>query len=130
MLGEPSADYTTSGAMIYPFKKMIGTQPADAGNQTILVPHLFGKKGGENPYWAKYDWNLALQDGADYTGQTYTGAYEFVDTVMYLTVNHEVAPAEQAYGMDNDCSDCHGSGQIDWPGLGWTNDPILGGRRP
>jgi octaheme c-type cytochrome (tetrathionate reductase family) len=122
-LGEPSADYNTVGAMIYPFKKMIGNQPADLNNNTVLVPHLFGSKGGPNPYWAKYDWNLALQDGAAYTGQTYSGAYQFVDTVMYLTVNHEVAPKEQAYGMDGACGDCHGGNQIDWTELGWTAEP-------
>ena len=38
VLSEPTADYTTEGAMIYPFKKMIGNQPADANNNTILVP--------------------------------------------------------------------------------------------
>ena len=122
-LGEPSADYTTAGAMIYPFKKMIGNQPADLNNNTVLVPHLFGPKGGPNPYWAKYDWNLALQDGAAYTGQTYSGEFQFVDTVMYLTVNHEVAPKEQAYGMDGACADCHGGNQIDWTELGWTDEP-------
>jgi octaheme c-type cytochrome (tetrathionate reductase family) len=127
VLGEPVADYTTPGAMIYPFKKMVGNQPADATNNTMLVPHLFGLKGGENPYWVKYDWNLALQDGALYTGQEYLGTYEFVDTVMYLTVNHEVAPKEQAYGMDGACGDCHGDGLIDWTELGWTADPALGG---
>ena len=26
------------------------------------------------------------------TGQTYDGNYEFVDTEMYLSINHEVAP--------------------------------------
>ena len=131
VLGEPSADYNTAGAKIYPFKKMIGNQPADANNNTILVPHLFGMKGGPNPYWVNYDWNLALQDGALYTGQTYSGAYQFVDTVMYLTVNHEVAPKEQAYGMDGACGDCHGDPRIDWTELGWTDDPILpGSTRP
>ena len=130
VLARPSADYTTPGARIYPFKKMIGNQPADANNNTMLVPHLFGGKGGANPYWAKYDWNLALADGAAYTGQTYTGAYEFVDTVMYLTVNHEVAPKEQALGMDSNCGDCHISGVIDWTELGWSDDPVLGGTRP
>jgi len=122
-LGEPTADYNTVGAKIYPFKKMIGNQPADANNNTVLVPHLFGPKGGPNPYWGNYDWNLALQDGALYTGQTYSGEFQFVDTVMYLTVNHEVAPKEQAYGMDGQCIDCHGSGQIDWTELGWTDEP-------
>ncbi len=130
VLGAPSADYTTPGAMIYPFKKMVGNQPADAGNQTMLVPHLFGMKGGPNPYWVQFDWDLSLTDGANYTGQTYTGAFEFVDTVMYLTVNHEVAPKEQALGMDAACGDCHSSGLIDWTGLGWSDDPVLGGTRP
>jgi octaheme c-type cytochrome (tetrathionate reductase family) len=130
VLGEPAADYTTEGAMIYPFKKMVGNQPADVTNSRMMVPHLFGLKGGENPYWVKYDWNLALQDGATYTGQPYSGSFDFVDTVMYLTVNHEVAPKEQAYGMDGACGDCHGDGLIDWTELGWTADPVGGGTRP
>ena len=130
VLGKPSADYTTAGAMIYPFKKMIGDQMADANNKTMLVPHLFGLKGGPNPYWVGYDLDLALQDGANYTGQTYSGEFEFVDTVMYLTVNHEIAPKEQALGMDRDCGDCHIAGAVDWTGLGWTGDPVLGGTRP
>ena len=130
VLGEPTADYMTPGAMIYPFKKMIGNQIADANNNTMLVPHLFGLKGGPDPYWAKYDWDLALRDGADYTGQTYSGEYEFVDTVMYLTVNHEIAPKEEALGMNNDCGSCHLGGQFDWSELGWTGDPASGGQRP
>jgi len=130
VLAKPSADFTTPGAMIYPFKKMVGNQVADAGNNTMLVPHLFGLKGGPNPFWGKFDWDLALTDGANYTGQTYTGAFEFVDTEMYLTVNHEIAPKEQALGMDSTCGDCHTEGQIDWTGLGWSDDPVLGGTRP
>ncbi len=117
--------------MIYPFKKMIGNQPADSNNQTILVPHLFGSKGGPNPYWAKYDWQLALEDGAAYTGQEFTGEFEFVDTYMFLTVNHEVAPKERAFGYESDCADCHFEGKINWQGLGWTDDPVLeGSTRP
>jgi len=125
VLGEPSADYNTAGAKIYPSKKMIGNQPADANNNTVLVPHLFGTKGGPNPYWGNWNWDLALQDGAAYTGQTYSGEFQFVDTVMYLTVNHEVAPKEQAYGYSgtSSCVDCHNNGQIDWTELGWTDEP-------
>ena len=128
----PVADYTDLDAMIYPFKKMIGNQVADANNNTMLVPHLFGMKGGPNPYWAKYDWDLALQDGAAYTGQTYSGAYEFVPTEMYLQVNHEVAPKEMAlgFGGGSGCSDCHDAGQVDWNALGWTDNPFNGGVQP
>lgn len=128
-LGGPAADYSNPDARIYPFKRLIGNQPADANNGTILVPHLFGLAGGPNPYWVAYDWDLALRDGAAITGQPYTGAFEFVDTVSYWAVNHEIAPAEMALG-NNGCDDCHGNGQIDWPGLGWSADPVEGGTRP
>jgi octaheme c-type cytochrome (tetrathionate reductase family) len=123
-LGGPAANYTTEGAMIYPFKKMVGNQPADANNNTILVPHLFGGKGGPNPFWKVFDWDLALQDGATYAGQTYTGEFEFVDTVMYLAVNHEIADGDMSLGKGL-CNDCHGEDQIDWNALGWTADPAF-----
>ena len=117
--------------MIYPFKKMVGNQVADVVEKRILVPHLFGPAGGPNPYWGKFDWDLALQDGAAFTNRPYTsGNWGFVDTEMYLTVNHEVAPKEDAWGMGGDCGDCHFSGQIDWVALGYDQDPVDGGTRP
>jgi len=131
-LAVPQGDYNDPNAMIYPFKLMVGDQPVDPVNKVVSVPHLFGLKGGPNPYWVKYDWNLALQDGADYTGQPYSGTYAFGKTEMLLTVNHEVAPAAQALGAGpapNSCIDCHGGSQIDWSALGWTNDPLNGGDR-
>ena len=48
---------------------------------------------------------------------------------MYLSVNHEVAPKEQAYGF-NGCEDCHTNNQIDWSELGYTGDPVDGGTCP
>ena len=122
-LGSPAADPDDPTATIYPFKKITGKQPADADNNTMLVPHLFGSAGGENPYWVKFDWDLALRDGADYTGQTYSGNYEFVETEMLLSVNHEVAPANMALGKGGACDDCHSAGLIDWSALGWSEDP-------
>ena len=94
-LGSPSADYTTPGAMIYPFKKMVGNQVADTVNQRMMVPHLFGSATGPNPYWGGFDWDLAIQDGANYTNQPYSGTYGFVDTFMFLKVDHEVAPRDE-----------------------------------
>lgn len=130
VLAMPVGDYTDGEAMIYPFKEMIGNQPADLADDQILVPHLFGGAGGPNAYWGNYDWNLALQDADAVTNQGYSGEYFFKDTVMYLSVNHEVAPKEQAWGMDGDCGDCHFDDQIDWLALGWTGDPTGGGTRP
>jgi hypothetical protein len=45
--GIDGADHNTTDVKIYPFKKMIGNQPADANN-TVLVPHLFSTKTGPN----------------------------------------------------------------------------------
>ncbi len=132
-LGSPTATYQDADAKIYPFKKMTGNQPADANNQTVLVPHLWGKVTGQNPYWGTYNWTLSLQDGAAYSPaynggvQVFTGQHEFVDTVMLLKVDHEVAPKEQALGRNNGCTDCHGGTTVDWQALGWTADPLLGG---
>jgi hypothetical protein len=132
VLARPAGDRTTPGAMIYPFKEMPGKQPADAVNNIILVPHLFPGSDGPNAYWKLFDWDLALQDGAAQTGQPYSGEFTFVETVMYLSVNHEVAPREQAYGFGGleGCADCHFNGQIDWIKLGCTGDPVSGGNCP
>ena len=131
-LAHPLGDYNDPNAMIYPFKLMIGNQAADPVTKTISVPHLFGMAGGPNPYWVKYDWNLALMDGAAYTGQDYSGEYSFIDTTMLLSVNHEIAPADQALGagvMPDSCLDCHQSGNVDFQALGWDADPLDGGER-
>ncbi len=129
-LAEPQGDHTDPEAMIYPFKRMIGNQPYDTDDNQILVPHLFGMAGGPNPFWVAYDWDLALRDADAITGQGYSGNFGFADTEMYLSVNHEIAPKEQALGYNGDCGDCHFSGEIDWQLLGWTDDPVNGGTRP
>jgi hypothetical protein len=153
-LGSPAATYKDADAMIYPFKKMTGNQPAgptaDPAVSTVLVPHLWGKVTGPNPFWRPagvttgfFNWDLSLIDGAAYSGsykaenqQVYTsGTYRFVDTVMLLKVDHEIPPAEQALGMNNRCADCHGKGPdgkdlVEWQALGWTGDPVSGGTRP
>jgi len=47
-----------------------------------------------------------------------------------LTVNHEIAPKEEALGINNSCDSCHFGDRIEWTELGWTGDPALGGTRP
>jgi len=127
-LASPTATYKTPGAMIYPFKKMTGNQPADKNTYTVLVPNLFGNATTDpDAYWVSFDWAKALASGSAYTGQSYSGEYVFVDTVMLLKVDHEVAPKEMAYGA---CDDCHGASQIDWAALGYAGDPINAGVTP
>ena len=133
-LGSPAADRSDPDAMIYPFKKMIGNQIADAAqpilDPQILVPHLFGLLGGHNPYWVDYDWDPALWDAIDYpTGADLQRRHISLSKQRCCsrstTRSH---PKEQSLGADNDCSDCHGQGPdgvdlIDWPALGWDEDP-------
>jgi octaheme c-type cytochrome (tetrathionate reductase family) len=131
-LGTPLGSHSDSKSMIYPFKYMIGNQAVDPVNKVVSVPHLFGTAGGPNPYWGKFNWNDALIDGAAYTGQPYSGEYTFADTTMFLSVNHEIAPADQALGkglMPESCMDCHNSAHVDWQALGWDGDPMDGGER-
>ncbi len=130
-LAEPLGDYSDPNAMIYPFKLMVGNQPADPITSTVLVPHLFGKAGGPNPYWGTYDWTAALADGAAYTGQEFSGTHIFAATEMLLSVNHEIAPAREALGSlsNRGCLDCHHGDHIDWPEIGWTGDPLRDGER-
>ena len=126
VLGAPVGDCNDPDDMIYPFKKMIGNQPADVVNRRILVPHLFGTAGGANPFWGNWDWDGALLDAAAITGQPYVaGDFGFVETAMYLAVNHEIAPQEEAFGFGGAaaCGDCHFDAGIDWSELGYTGDP-------
>ncbi len=123
VLADPLGDKTDPNAKIYPFKRFIGRQPADAINNRLIVPHLFGMGPGSNPYWVEYDWNAALVEGAAYAGQPFSGTHTFVDTVMYMSINHEVAPKENARA----CSTCHDGG-IDFTQLGYSGDPQYGGK--
>ncbi len=129
-LGEPLGSFYDPDAMIYPFKEMIGNQVVDSNDNRLMVPHLFGMRTGPNPYWGAFDWHRAVEDGAVYTGQEYSGGFGFMDTTMLLTVNHEIAPAEEALGHSvYACLDCHLPDQIDWQALGWTANPVSGGTR-
>lgn len=86
-------------AKITPFKIMHGIQPADAKNQYLLVPKLFGKGG----YWKTLDWQQTFQLGMQAADLDYSGEYEWVRTDMYWRVKHEVTPKEFALS----CAQCH-----------------------
>jgi len=108
--------YREDGASrIYPFKTHRGRQPMDSVYQYLLIPHLV--KG----LWKHYDWERALGDGAKGSGLPYSGKYEFVTTIAYGSINHQVAPKEKALR----CHDCHsGNGRLDWKALGYGGDPL------
>jgi hypothetical protein len=122
VLAGPVATKDSAGAKIYPFKKMLGRQPADTASKRLIVPHLFGTAAGANPLAEKFDWALALQEGAAYSGVAFSGEFGFPDTVTYLSVNHQIAPKEMA----RLCNSCHGVPEF-WATVDLT-DPLPGPR--
>ncbi|RMF85533.1 MAG: tetrathionate reductase family octaheme c-type cytochrome [Planctomycetota bacterium] len=118
VLAAPTATADDPDAKLYPFKRFIGRQIADTTEKRMIVPHLFGMGPGPNPFWAKFDWGLAAEEGAAYAGQPFSGDWGFVNTVSYLSINHEVAPADQALS----CEDCHGVASF-WEEIG-IEDPL------
>ena len=98
-LGEPGA----TDARIWPFKRFQGRQPYDTEYLTFLVPQV--AIPNNTSFWYNFDWDKALQAGADISGQPFSGHYDFVDTQMDWPITHMVAPKEQAL----DCTACHSS---------------------
>jgi hypothetical protein len=70
-----------------------------AVNRYLIAPKLWGD------YWKYWDWDKAAREGMALAGLAYSGKYEFVDTVMYWGLTHEVTPADQALS----CAACHSS---------------------
>jgi octaheme c-type cytochrome (tetrathionate reductase family) len=98
-LTKPKGDITDPASRIYPFKLHRGKQISDADYKYLIVPKLW--KG----YWKHWDWDKAAAEGMKAAGLKYSGKYEFVDTVMYWGITHEVMPKESALS----CANCHDS---------------------
>ena len=95
-------DRSDPKARIYPFKVHRGKTPYDKGNNTMVVPKLFGKKE-DGAYWGGWDWNKSIKAGMDYVGLPYSGEYGFVETEYVFPITHMVAPEEKALS----CEACH-----------------------
>ncbi|MBU5612988.1 tetrathionate reductase family octaheme c-type cytochrome [Geomonas sp. Red51] len=119
-LSRPAGDITDAAAKIYPFKALAGNQPMDSVYRYLLVPQTHGE------FYDNHDWERALREGAKGTGLPYSGKFEFVRTVSFGNINHEVAPREKALR----CGECHEGGRrLDWKALGYPGDPLKTGGR-
>jgi len=133
LLGDPLAEDITAlnmpkgnihdpDARIWPFKVHIATQPYDVQNNYLLQPVTSGEGG----FWKEFDWNQALELGAEVTGMEYSGEYGFATTTMFWPQTHMVAPKNQAL----QCKACHSDeGRVDWQLLGYPGDPVKWGSR-
>ncbi|MDF1591971.1 MAG: Ni/Fe-hydrogenase cytochrome b subunit [Desulfobacterales bacterium] len=98
-LTKPMGSAADSASRIYPFKEHTGRQISDSVYKYLIAPKLW--KG----YWKDWDWDKAAREGMQSANLAYSGKYEFVDTVMYWGLTHEVMPKEQALS----CAQCHPS---------------------
>ena len=96
-LTSPVGAHDDPTSRIYPFKVHRGRQIADAVNRYLIAPKLW------QGYWQHWDWDRAARQGMAAAGLAYSGKYEFVETVMFWGLTHEVTPADQALS----CAACH-----------------------
>ena len=88
-------------ARIWPFKVMVGKQPYDPVNKTLVVNHVYGKD--DTSLWENFDYTKSIQAGMDYAGLPYSGKFDFIETRMNWFITHMVAPKEKALR----CGACH-----------------------
>lgn len=87
---------------IWPFKRMIGRQAYDSGNNRLAYSHVWGPET-DTAFWTNFDWGNAVEAGMKAAGADYSGEFGFVDTHMYWPITHMVAPATEAL----ECQSCH-----------------------
>lgn len=122
ILNPPLGSIDDPNSLIMPFKVHEATQIYDTVYNWLIQP----KTVGEGGYWEDFDWDQAAALGSEAVGLPYSGEYGFVDTEMYWTLSHMVAPAEYAL----QCTDCHGdNSRMNWAALGYNGDPMTWGGR-
>ncbi len=89
-------------AKIWPFKVMRGKQLYDAGNNLMIVPKLFGKKG-TGAYWGDFDWNKSAAAGMKAANLPFSGKLGWVETKMYWPITHMVRDKTKSLS----CDECH-----------------------
>lgn len=92
---------TDPNARIWPFKVMVGKQPYDPVNKTLVVNHVYG--ADDTSFWSNFDYEKSIKAGMEYAGFPYSGQFDFIETRMNWFITHMVAPKEKAVR----CNECH-----------------------
>jgi len=117
---KPAGTILEKNAKIYPYKLLLGDLPMDSSYKYLSIFQHY------KSFWVDFDWDKALKGGALGSGLPYSGKYQFVKTVSYFGLSHEVAPKEEALS----CKECHGdAARMDWKALGYKGDPMKTGGR-
>lgn len=119
-ISRPVGSIRDTAAKIYPYKLYTGDQPMDSVYRYLSIFQQY------ESLWNDFNWDKALKAGAEGSGLPYSGKFQFVNTVTYIAVEHEVSPREEAL----QCGECHmGGTRLDWKALGYKGDPLRTGGR-
>lgn len=122
VMTQPVGDISDKTAKIYPYKFYQGSQPMDSKFKYLNTFQQY------KSLWVDYNWEKALVEGAKCTDNClpYSGKYQFVKTISFISVPHEVSPKGDAL----QCGECHmGGKRMDWTALGYKADPMQSGGR-
>lgn len=97
VLSMPLGNRKDQASKIYPFKAVTGRQISDAVYRILAPLRVWGENGDD------FNWKKAANEGLAGVGLPSSGKYEFVETIAYHGVNHEVVPKERALS----CARCH-----------------------
>ncbi|MFO7864047.1 MAG: cytochrome C, partial [Salinivirgaceae bacterium] len=106
--------YNDRKSKIWPVKIHKGKQPYDTQQKRLLQAKLWDAESGKGALWVDYDWESSLKAGMEYIDLPYSGQYDFVETDMYLPLNHMVSPATKSVS----CQECHTRDEGRLAGLG------------
>ncbi len=115
-----NGDINDPNAVIFPTHMFGGFQPYDTVANSLVVPNLF-PTNPETAYWKNWDWAKAIAGGQASVGREFSGEYDFIETVMYWPLTHQVSPADQALS----CVSCHSpNGVLDFAALGYPEERV------
>jgi octaheme c-type cytochrome (tetrathionate reductase family) len=90
---------------IWPVKVMLGVQPYDPVNKTLVIPKIYSRPGEKDSYSTSFNWEKAIAAGMAEAGADFSGKVDFIKTRMIWPITHMVAPSEDAVA----CEECHSS---------------------
>jgi len=96
-------NYSCINSKIIPVKVHRGKQPFDPANKYLVQLKTFGNNKGEGAFWKDFEWIPAAEKGMEYVELPFSGKIDFVETEMYMPINHMVADK----GSSVTCIECH-----------------------
>ncbi len=111
---QPEGNRKDRNAKIFAFKLHRGVLPF-LTDRNWLVPLAVDE------FFADGDLDKAVREAAAVVYDLHDIQYDWVETIRYMGLFHEVQPAEAALT----CLDCHApEGRLDWQALGYREDPM------